>query len=115
MRLLERENADGPERIPDAEPDARMLAAIRQTFRRMPKLTRTVFELHRHDGLDYPAIAARLRISVAEVERHVSLALRQLWSALHHLLWEEKGARAGFREDRGPRGAFSIWGWQVTL
>lgn len=69
-----------------AAPDARMLAAIRQTFRRMPKLTRTVFELHRHDGLDYTTIAARLGISVAEVERHVSLALRQLWSALHHLL-----------------------------
>lgn len=75
-----------PNETPAAEPDARVLAAIRQAFRRMPKLTRTVFELHRHDGLDYPAIAARLGISVAEVERHVSLALQQLWRALHHLL-----------------------------
>lgn len=75
-----------PNKTPAAEPDARMLAVMRQTFRRMPKLTRNVFELHRHDGLDYPTIAARLGISVAEVERHVSLALQQLWRALHHLL-----------------------------
>ena len=45
---------------------------------RMDRLTRAVFLLVRIDGLDYPAVAWRLRLSVAEVERRLARAICRL-------------------------------------
>lgn len=62
--------------------DAETLAIMRRTFSALPEQTRTVFVLHRFDGLDYASIAARLGICTADVERHVALTLRTLAYAL---------------------------------
>lgn len=62
--------------------DAETLAIMRRTFGTLPAKTRTVFALHRFDGLDYASIAVRLEISTADVERHVALTLRALAYAL---------------------------------
>lgn len=51
------------------------LEALQRRLDRMDRLTRAVFLLHRIDGLDYPAIAWRLAISVAEVERRLARAM----------------------------------------
>jgi hypothetical protein len=47
-------------------------------FEELPRLTRTIFRLHRVDGLDYPVIAARLSISVDEVCAHIATAIAHL-------------------------------------
>jgi DNA-directed RNA polymerase specialized sigma24 family protein len=52
--------------------------ALQARLDRMDRLTRAVFLLHRIDGLDYPAIAWRLRISVADVERRLARAICRL-------------------------------------
>jgi RNA polymerase sigma-70 factor (ECF subfamily) len=54
------------------------LEALQRRLDRMDRLTRAVFLLHRVDGLDYPAIAWRLGISVEGVERRIARAMLEL-------------------------------------
>jgi hypothetical protein len=66
---------------PDAPPSATAAIdpiAYRSAFEELPSRTRTIFRLHRLDGLDYGQIAARLSISVDEVSRHISDAIYHL-------------------------------------
>lgn len=51
------------------------LEAMRRAVAALPERERSVFWLCAVDGLDYPAIAARLGISLAEVERLLAAAL----------------------------------------
>jgi DNA-directed RNA polymerase specialized sigma24 family protein len=60
---------------PDAPPSAVDPAAWRQAYGRLPEPTRTIFYLHRVDGFDYPAIAARLSISVEDVTQRLAEAI----------------------------------------
>lgn len=58
-----------------ASDDALDLETLRA---RLDRLTRAVFLLVRIDGLDYPAVAWRLRLSVADVERRLVRAICRL-------------------------------------
>lgn len=51
------------------------LDTIRRRLDTLPLLPRAVFLLHRIDGLDYGAIAWRLGIGIAEVERQIARAM----------------------------------------
>jgi DNA-directed RNA polymerase specialized sigma24 family protein len=51
------------------------LRAVLAALRELEPLERAVFQLCAVDGLDYPAIAQRLGIGVAEVERLLASAL----------------------------------------
>ena len=51
------------------------LEAMRRAVAALPQRERSVFWLCAVDGLDYPAIAERLGISLAEVERLIAAAL----------------------------------------
>lgn len=61
-----------------AETQARYRAAVAA----LPDRTRTVFLLHRVDGLSYKTIAADLGISVRTVEWHVAQAILRIGKAL---------------------------------
>jgi len=50
-------------------------ARLREALAALPWTERQVFVLHAVDGMDYPAIAERLRVTVAEVERALAAAL----------------------------------------
>lgn len=67
--------ADG---IELAETQARYRAAVTA----LPERMRTVFLLHRVDGLSYKAIAAELGISIRTVEWHVAEAIMRIGKAL---------------------------------
>lgn len=53
-------------------------ARLREALRALPPAERRVLELHAVDGLDYPAIAERLVITVADVEQLLAAALFRL-------------------------------------
>lgn len=59
-------------------PDPKERDRLHRAIAAMPEPTRSVCWLSAHDRLDYPAIAARLGMTLAEVERHVGLAARHL-------------------------------------
>lgn len=65
--------------------EERRLDIIDAAIADLPCLTREVFILHRFNDLDYARIAERLEISIAEVEGHISLALRLLHRSLRPL------------------------------
>ncbi|WP_439646548.1 sigma factor-like helix-turn-helix DNA-binding protein [Sphingomonas soli] len=48
----------------------------------MDPTTRQVFLMHRLESLGYPEIGARLGLSVAEVERHITAAMLHLARAM---------------------------------
>jgi DNA-directed RNA polymerase specialized sigma24 family protein len=54
------------------------LARIEREIGRMDRVTRTVFLMHRLDGLGYPEIAESLGIGVDEVESHIASAMLRL-------------------------------------
>ena len=54
------------------------LARIEREVRRMDRVTRAVFLMHRIDGFGYPEIGERLGLSVDEVERHIASAMLRL-------------------------------------
>ncbi|UUL82523.1 sigma factor-like helix-turn-helix DNA-binding protein [Sphingomonas qomolangmaensis] len=58
-----------------SEVDARLVARMRDGVAALPEPEQQVFRLHAIDGLDYAAVAARLAISVFEVERLLANAL----------------------------------------
>lgn len=76
--------APGAEAIdPTGDPERALmgvqrLRAVRAEIDAMPPRRREVFLLHRIDELTYPQIAKRLGISVKAVEKHMSLAIKQL-------------------------------------
>jgi DNA-directed RNA polymerase specialized sigma24 family protein len=54
------------------------LAALQQALNALSLAPRTVFMLHRVDGLDFVQIAWRLGLSVDAVERHFADAMWQI-------------------------------------
>lgn len=54
------------------------LAALTSAVARLPGKTRTVFSLHKFEGLSYAEVATRLGISRSAVEKHMMDALRVL-------------------------------------
>lgn len=54
------------------------LNRLRRALDCMPEEDRRVFELARFEDLDYRDIAARLRLTVREVEAHMAYAIRHL-------------------------------------
>lgn len=51
---------------------------MEQALRRLPARRRTIFLLHRLDGLSYAEIAALYGTSVKRVERHIAAAMLHL-------------------------------------
>lgn len=54
------------------------LARLRRALETMAADDRAVFELARFDALGYAEIAARLGITVSQVEEHMACAIRHL-------------------------------------
>lgn len=54
------------------------LAALTAAVAQLPDKTRTVFSLHKFEGLSYAEVAIRLEISRSSVEKHMMDALRVL-------------------------------------
>ena len=59
-----------------------MLRRIEAAITRLPDRTREIFMAHRFEDLTYNEIADRLGLSVKTVEKHISLALRELHGSL---------------------------------
>lgn len=57
--------------------DRQRLVLLEQSIRRLPAKCRTVFVLHRFQGLAYAEIATALGISVHAVEKHIVRALKR--------------------------------------
>ena len=57
--------------------DRQRLALLEQSIRRLPAKCRTVFVLHRFQGLPYAEIADALGITVHAVEKHIVRALKR--------------------------------------
>lgn len=55
-----------------------MLRRIEAAINELPDRTREIFMAHRFEDLTYPQIARRMGVSVKTVEKHISLALREL-------------------------------------
>lgn len=66
------EGGGSPERMAVVRDDLRRIEAALQ---RLPKKTRTIFLLHRLDGLKYREIADAMGLSVSTVEKHMIKAL----------------------------------------
>lgn len=60
------------------------LDALREAIEKMPAKTRTVFLLHRFDGLRYREIGEVVGISMSAVEKHMMAALVALAKAMDH-------------------------------
>ena len=54
------------------------LAKLTAAVERLPDKTRTVFTLHKFEGLSYAEVAVRLGVSRSSVEKHMMDALRTL-------------------------------------
>ena len=75
----------GPVEDIDDAPSAEAVVAGRDTLKalmaalaRLPDKTRTIFRLHKFDGLSYAEVAQTLGVSKSTVEKHMMEALRQL-------------------------------------
>ena len=62
--------------------DAGILERRAKGLKSMAVMPKAVFVRHRFDDADYVAIAAELRITVAEVEGHMAAALYHLHKAV---------------------------------
>jgi RNA polymerase sigma-70 factor (ECF subfamily) len=58
-----------------------MLRRIEIAISRLPVRTREIFLAHRFENLTYAEIADRMDLSIKTVEKHISIALRQLYRA----------------------------------
>jgi DNA-directed RNA polymerase specialized sigma24 family protein len=54
------------------------LDRLRRALEAMPDTDRQVFNLARFDGLEYPAIADRLCLTMQQVEEHMAQAMLHL-------------------------------------
>ena len=82
LRLQElRENAVPTEAIPQYETD--ITSRITHALENLPPIRKKVFVLNRIQGLSYKEIGQELSISDRTVEKHISLALKQLRKLLH--------------------------------
>lgn len=77
-------HTDGADDVADS-PSAETAAMDRQTLRTLlntletlPERTRSIFRMHKFDGLSYAEVAARFGISRSSVEKHMMQALRAL-------------------------------------
>lgn len=75
----------GPTEDVDDAPSAEAVVAGREQIialmdglTRLPDKTRTIFRLHKFDGLSYAEVAEHLKVSRSTVEKHMMDALRQL-------------------------------------
>lgn len=75
----------GPTEDVDDAPSAEAVVAGREQIialmdglTRLPDKTRTIFRLHKFDGLSYAEVAEHLNVSRSTVEKHMMDALRQL-------------------------------------
>lgn len=59
-----------------------MLARVDAAIVALPLRTREIFMAHRFEDMTYPQIAERVGVSIKTVEKHISLALRELRRAL---------------------------------
>ena len=68
---------------PHARLEARdMLERVDAAILKLPTRTREIFMAHRFEELSYPQIAERMGVSIKTVEKHISLALRELHRTL---------------------------------
>lgn len=68
---------------PHARLEARdMLRRVDAALERLPERTREIFMAHRFEDLSYPQIAERMAVSIKTVEKHISLALKELHRSL---------------------------------
>ena len=58
------------------------LARVKLEIERLPEKSRLAFELNRMGGFSYAEIADVMAVSVSMIEKHISLALRRLRTAL---------------------------------
>lgn len=68
-----------PERILQAKDELRQLE---RALAELPSRTRTVFLLHRFEGLKYREISERIGVSVSSVEKHIAAAARHITKRL---------------------------------
>lgn len=54
------------------------LARLMTALERLPEKTRTIFRLHKFEGLSYAEVAAKLGVSKSTVEKHMMDALKVL-------------------------------------
>lgn len=64
-----------PDRILQGKDELRLLE---QALAELPPRTRTVFLLHRYEGIKYREIAERVGVSVSAVEKHIAAAARHI-------------------------------------
>ena len=82
LRLQElRKNTVQTEAIPQYETD--ITSRITHALENLPPIRKKVFVLNRIQGLSYKEIGQELSISDRTVEKHISLALKQLRKILH--------------------------------
>ncbi|ARS26973.1 RNA polymerase sigma factor [Sphingomonas sp. KC8] len=68
---------------PHAMLEARdMLHRVNAAISSLPDRTREIFMAHRFEDMTYPQIAERMGVSIKTVEKHISLALRELHRSL---------------------------------
>ena len=75
------QGADDVADTPSAETvviDRQRLRTLVQTLETLPERTRTVFRMHKFDGVSYADVATSLGISRSSVEKHMMQALRRL-------------------------------------
>lgn len=80
---------DATEHVPQAAPgperetaSRERLARAKQALLALPPATRAIFVLHRFEGFSYRAIAEAKRITIAEVRKHLALAMDATIDAL---------------------------------
>jgi RNA polymerase sigma-70 factor (ECF subfamily) len=69
--------ADSPS-AETAAMDRQTLRTLLNTLDTLPERTRSIFRMHKFDGLSYAEVAAKFGISRSSVEKHMMQALRAL-------------------------------------
>ncbi len=84
--------ADTADDAPSAEDEIsgrQQLAEFSRALDDLPERTRTIFRLHKFEGVSQAQVASRLGISLSSVEKHLGAALKHLTARFR------PGARAG--------------------
>ena len=92
-QTLHRDGAeDAADDAPSAEDEVsgrQQLAEFTRALEELPERTRTIFRLHKFDGVPQSQVASQLGISLSSVEKHLGTALKFLTARFR------PGARAG--------------------